>query len=333
MEPPVRIELSKLSHLDVLQLVLPFIPGLVVTLGLMLANSPLANRFDTTLLGYKTKLIIAIAITYVIGSVMITLAGAVEAIINHIAKSHPPTSPWENTYWRRLAAAYVGPDLTPGTKALSLEDLDNLQKYLSSKSGTFDLTKTLTSHRKSTQTLEDGVNKLRLLIDTVTKSAQDSTNLKEELAQKTKLLTESSTILQKLKPSVDTLETHLREIGINQEWISLYHAMQFIPATLQYPYATFSVLARALQCAGLGCIWLMLQYHELWNLGGMLISVALVLTTAYGIFKIGQMSFFYGYHNSSQLAAMIQDLKQRSNKELSPSEGINNGIGKPPAGL
>src|ERR1039458_8256670 len=105
MEPPVRIELSKFSHLDVLQLVLPFIPGLVVTVGLMLANSPLAHRFDTTLLGYKTKLIIAIAITYVIGSVMITLAGAVEAIINHIAKSHPPTSPWENTYWRRLAAA------------------------------------------------------------------------------------------------------------------------------------------------------------------------------------------------------------------------------------
>jgi hypothetical protein len=248
---------------------------------------------------------------------MLTLAGAVELIINQIAKSNPPSSPWENTYWRRVAAAYIGPDLTPGTKAFSIEELDRLLKFLSLKGSTLDPTKTLTSHRKSTQDLEDRVNKLRLTIDTVSKSPQDAANLKEELAVTTKILTDWSTILQKLKPSVDTLDTHLREIGINFEWMSLYYAMQFIPTTSQNPFAAFSVLTQASQCAGVGCIWLMLQYRELWNLGGMVISVALVLTTTYGIFKLGQMKFFYDYYNSSQLAAMIQDLKQR--KQTGPS--------------
>jgi len=63
MEPPLRIELSKFSHFDVIQLVLPFIPGLVVTVGLMLSTSSLAHRFGAIPLGYKTKLAVAIAIT------------------------------------------------------------------------------------------------------------------------------------------------------------------------------------------------------------------------------------------------------------------------------
>jgi len=50
----------------------------------------------------------------------------------------------------------------------------------------------------------------------------------------------------------------------------------------------------------------------------MLLSVALVLTATYSIFKLGQLNFFYDYLNSSQLAAMIQELKQR-NKEINPS--------------
>jgi hypothetical protein len=326
MEPPLRIELSKFSHFDVIQLVLPFIPGLVVTVGLMLSTSSLAHRFGAIPLGYKTKLAVAIAITYVIGSAMITLAQAVEIIINRIIKRGKTSSPWENTYWRRVVAAYMGPDLIPGTKPFSIEDLDRIGKYfVQQRVVTSDPTKQLTSYRNRVRTLEDRLNELSFIIDAKSKSIQNPADVNEVQGQKQTILTEAFTLLQhELKPAMDNIEGLLRENLINHEWLSLYLALQFI--TPQHPnknpFTSFSVLWQALQISGVAAIWLMVQYHEFWNLGGMLVSVALVLATTYGIFKTGWWDDVYTYHTAAQLAIMIQELKQRSGKEASAASSV-----------
>ncbi len=115
MELPFRVELPKLSHLHILELVSPFLPGLVIAAGLMLSTSPVAHRLGSVGLGYKTKVAIGVAATYIAGLaamvVFQSLNYLILTLIFGVVKSHP----WNNTYWRRVAKQYVGAPLSPET--------------------------------------------------------------------------------------------------------------------------------------------------------------------------------------------------------------------------
>jgi hypothetical protein len=74
MELPLKVALPRMSHVHVLQVLLPLVPGMVVTVGLSLSCSPLAQRFWSIGLGYKAKLGGAIALTYILGLALMTTA-------------------------------------------------------------------------------------------------------------------------------------------------------------------------------------------------------------------------------------------------------------------
>ena len=84
MELPVKMELPKLSHLHILEILSPLVPGILVITGLALADSPFSQRFWNIGLGYKGKIALAVALSYSVG---LRLYNALEMV-------HTSTSPY-----------------------------------------------------------------------------------------------------------------------------------------------------------------------------------------------------------------------------------------------
>lgn len=124
MEAPFKVELPRLTHLGFLQLLLPFIPGVVIILGFAVSNSWVSQRFATLPIGYKTKVTFAIVVTYVIGLILSYVTQAATSIVIGLIKPATETLPWNNAYWRQVAGSYVGVTLSPEQRSYSSRDLD-----------------------------------------------------------------------------------------------------------------------------------------------------------------------------------------------------------------
>ena len=143
-------------------------------------------------------------------------------------------------------------------------------------------------------------------------------NAGERLEELTSVSNKASKTLQEMKLKCAESENAFLTIGVQLEWMSLCQALDFLPTNTQDPLSSFKLLMKALQCTGVVGIWLMLKYSELWSLAGMLVCVALVLSTTYAVRLAGQLRHFHGLLNSSQIAAMIQELRQRPGPENTP---------------
>ena len=71
-------------------------------------------------------------------------------------------------------------------------------------------------------------------------------------------------------------------MGVDYEWLSLERALDLLLVTGQ-PYAAFSLFMEALQSAGLSALVLMAYYAGLRSIGGLLLSLGVVLTTVWFI--------------------------------------------------
>jgi hypothetical protein len=151
MELPLRVEIAKLSHLHIIEFLLPLLPGIVISTGLSLSNSTLAQQFWANPIGYKTKLAIAFALTYVSGLALLAIVGTLDVVVLGFLDDNKTASPWRNGYWQRLAREYVGEGLSPDSARYSTAELEEFAKYVT-KDRDKDLR--LLAHRESVDKME-----------------------------------------------------------------------------------------------------------------------------------------------------------------------------------
>lgn len=233
MELPVKLEIPKLSHLHILNVLLPFVPGIVVTLGLSLSGSPLANKMWMFGLGYKTKLTLAIAITYICGLAMMMVTQVVTGRLRKLIFRHKAIgAPWDNSYWRQVAIEYLGDSLAPANGPLTAEAIKKMTPS--------DLDASTARYRQTIQLLEQ----------TKSDSAKNSTD--EAVAAVTRL-DEAKTSVDKAKLDLDASYAVVCSKARDWEWVSLYYALMLLPMP-DDAYAESTSLAGSLQAAGIGAL-------------------------------------------------------------------------------
>jgi len=319
------MELPKLSHLHALQLLLPLLPGVVVAVGLTLSSSSLSHRFWGIDLGYKTKLAVALSLTYVLGLAVMSVVDQGTAIIIGLIQRHhfaPGGAPWENSYWRRVATAYLGRNLSPATASFSLSDLDRINKYAAGVARTRTL--------EILQEFQQIDNRLQELGDKIERATQvGAEQAREALDGFRRQFTELSAKAQQSKQEITQ---NLIEQATSLEWSSLYAALRRLPAPAN-PYEAVSLLMSALQGAGIAAIWLIAKYAELRSLTGVFFFGLLTVSASYARWRISELNYFYGQLSSSQIAAMIQEMRKGKSAEAAlaitseAAEGGKSGVG------
>ena len=73
MDLPLKVDIPKLSHLNILDLLCPFIPGVVVAVGLQTNRTSLLNSFNAIGFGYRTTVLVTTVLVYIAGLAMMQL--------------------------------------------------------------------------------------------------------------------------------------------------------------------------------------------------------------------------------------------------------------------
>jgi hypothetical protein len=259
----------------------------------------------------------AVAAMYVTGVAIMTVTETASSLVMRLIRRPPSATPWANSYWRRVAAHYVGSGLSPDAASFSSsEDLDRLSKYIVGLAGEEDKQLGIAQMRESNLALQKSLESFTETITAATAHPQKSevVALLDDARKKTAELTSK---WQAHTEAIENTERQLRSMGIGFEWISLYHALQFMRfPDVTHPYGGFSMLMTSLQAAGVAALWLLVQFR-MWNLPGLIFAAALVLATSYSIWQEARLGTWFMDLDSAQLAGMIQEIRQH---ESSTSE-------------
>ena len=308
MVPPLRVDLAKLSHVHVLGLLLPFVPGIVMTAGLTLGHSSMVRQFEAIPLGYNTKLAVAVGLTYVIGMALMTVTQACTDSAMMLFKPPSGAGPWNNTYLRRVAASYLGSTLLPDAKPASSDDMEMVAKYMLAVTGKPSQFPSLTALRKTVERSEE-----------ILKKANDDLANGGQLDMDALTITRIKSATEQRRV-LDEIEKGLRTVVADVEWVSLYGALQFLVADVQHPFESVQLLTASLEAAAVGSIGLMIQVHELSNPVAMSFAIVLFMAAIRAqwlLFQVNSHSSNYGLRVT---AAMIKQLQQRSDREAGPEK-------------
>lgn len=313
MESPVRIDLPRLSHLHLLELLLPLVPGIVVATGLTLTSSPIACRFWHIPLGYKARLALALALAYALGLAMTTITQAADSFVMRLLKKYPPAQPWANTYWRRVAASFVGSGLVPKIpSSLSPKELDDLVKYVSGLRENSVATSDFVSRYKSIQKLEESLKKYG---DTTARIPPGKTELAKEITDKgASDASRASSALEEAKRSLAESEETIRIVASDIEWLSLFNALETLPKP-KSPYLPLKFLMTSLQTAAIAAIYLVVEFKELWSPVAAVLWALVLFATTHTLWLDFQFNQYLRNLNSSQIAAMLQAIRDRPQQE------------------
>jgi hypothetical protein len=312
MELPFKFEGPKLTHLHILQLLLPIFPGMVVVIGFALTHSSVAHHLWDIDLGYKVKVALAIATIYTIGLATSSIISVINSVVMRLIRRPRSGTPWANSYWRRIATEYLGSSLSPDTASFSsAEDLDRLNKFIAGLTNKEVQQLGIAKRREALQVIEKSLAQLAGTITGATAQEAQKPELGVLLSKARKVAAEQTSSLKAQKDVIEEVERQLRDLGIEYEWHSLYHALLFMQfPNLADPYGAFSLLMESLQAAGIAALWLMIQ-SGLWSPTGLFFVISLVLTTGFVRWLAFLMNGYYRIFASSQLAGMIQDIRQR----------------------
>ena len=113
MESPIKFEMPKLSHADLLLILIPFAPGLLIAVDVTFSGMRPLQILSTAGVGYKTSVAVALLLIYLAGVTAIQITDLICALI--LTKFNPMknTTLSGDLYWRHLAAKYVGSELSP----------------------------------------------------------------------------------------------------------------------------------------------------------------------------------------------------------------------------
>jgi hypothetical protein len=314
MELPLRVEVSKFSHIHLIQVLLPFVPGSVLSVGLTLGNSWMTTQFGAAQFGYRTKLFLAVALTYMLGLAFLAATKLCTDLVMGTIRRPSKALPWENTYWRRVAMAYVGKDLLPTSLHLSPEEMTAALEYtvaMGRLEKELDL-KSLTSNLDETDRMEKQLSQLEENIDRARKVNPEKA--KEVVDPRAGQVEQFRKAFDKRKEVAADIRAKVEGHAIRGEWRSLYFALDFIPRDIENPYASFVYMLEAMQSAGLAGIWVVLRYSQLRTLTGVAFGAVLIIGATYGLWLAFKVTGTLRDMNSFQIAAMLAELRK------SPSE-------------
>jgi hypothetical protein len=311
MELPFKFEGPKLTHLHILELLLPIVPGMVVVRGFALTHSSVAHHLWDIDLGYKVKVALAIATIYIIGLATSSVISVLNSVVMGIIRPNT-ANPSSNSYWRRIATEYLGISFSPDTASFaSAEDLDRLNKFIAGLTKKEVQLLGIAKRREALQVIEKSLAQLAGTITGATAQEAQKPELGVLLSEARKVATEQTSSLKAQKDMIEEIERQLRGIGIDYEWRSLYHALEFMQfSNLAHPHSAFSLLMESLQAAAIAALWLMIQFG-LWSPTGLFFVTSLFIATSFARWLGFQMNGYYRSFGSAQLAGMIQDITQR----------------------
>jgi len=270
----------------------------------------MATQFGAAQIGYRTKLFLAVALTYVLGLAFLTATKLCTDVVMGIIRRPSKALPWENTYWRRAAIAYVGKDLLPASLHLSTQEMTAALEYIvamARNENEVDL-KSLTNILDETDRMQKQLSKLEESIDRARKvNPEKAKEVVDPLAGQVEQFRRA---FENRKEAVADAHTKLEGLAIRTEWRSLHYALQFISCDIENPYASFVYMMEAMQSAGLAGICVVLQYSQLRTLTGVAFGAVLIIGATYGLWLAFKMNGSLRDMNSFQIAAMLAELRK-----------------------
>jgi hypothetical protein len=297
MDLPLKVDIPKLSHLNILDLLCPFIPGIVVAFSLQSDRTDLFSPFRTTGLGYRTIVIISAVLVYVAGIAMMNLTVTVSNRIYQLIKPQDKIDGSLNSYWRRLATAYVGRDLAPmGVQggAFSSDVFEPAKR----------LREAIETYEKALQTGSAALAKAR----------EAGTKVDENLPTSIAVIDNA---LVNGKSALQTYDASMRKINTDREWATLYNALSRIKST-QHPFAAYGLLSASLQTAAIGALCAMIHNGRSWGVAGTGFCIAVAVSASFAgwqIYKLNSLSKFLG---TAEVADLIEKIRNQSATENGP---------------
>lgn len=132
MESPVKFDLSQLSYPAVLQVVIPWLPGGVITCGAIYLNlADVRSLITTPILPTAAKVVLSLFGTYTMGILLYGITETFFASLAYVAGvavgkwgvDVSKIEPWKNQVWRKVARAYLGPAAPPTDEVQNPEAL------------------------------------------------------------------------------------------------------------------------------------------------------------------------------------------------------------------
>jgi hypothetical protein len=129
--PDIKLDFSRVTYSNVLEIIAPIVPGGILAVGTLVLNPQLAAKLlSNPYLGYRSRLVAAIFISYAAGLLLNLLVSYTSYFVGYILVSSgvfdkfiPNPTPWTNLHWRKLARRFLGPDLAPATDDLYFKEL------------------------------------------------------------------------------------------------------------------------------------------------------------------------------------------------------------------
>jgi hypothetical protein len=135
MMPDIKLDFSRITYSSVLEIVAPIIPGATLAVGTLILNPQLAARLlSNPYLGYRSRIVLAILVSYIAGMLLNLLVSynsyAAGYLFGYTFRSklfkELPT-PWRNLHWRRMARTFLGDDLAPSTDDLYFKEMHDAE--------------------------------------------------------------------------------------------------------------------------------------------------------------------------------------------------------------
>jgi hypothetical protein len=128
--PDIKLDFSRVTYSNVLEIIAPIIPGGILAVGTLVLNPTLAAKvLSNPYLGYRSRLVAAMFISYSAGLLLNLLVSYTSYFIGFVlgyswsSKFFPnPPTPWTNAQWRKIARKFLGPDLAPTTDDLYFKE-------------------------------------------------------------------------------------------------------------------------------------------------------------------------------------------------------------------
>src|ERR1700730_6779684 len=110
MDFAVKMELPKLSHLHIIDMLVPLVPGIIIATGFALRDAPSFKKFWGIELGYKSKLALSVALIYITGMAIMALIEfgnyfLMKCLNSPLQEPHgitPTGEEWRQSTWAKI---------------------------------------------------------------------------------------------------------------------------------------------------------------------------------------------------------------------------------------
>ena len=300
MDLPLKLEIPRLSHADVLKILLPFAPGLVLALNAAFTGFRPLVLAAAWGLGYKAALVCYAVFIYLAGvasTQVVDITSTTLALRLRPARSMPL---YTEPYWRRLVSEYIGSDRSPESIALSDEAAsDHVNRIAQRDAGARDARNNVQlQSQETTRILEEKQKEANLMLD-----GADKTRLLDSLdsirARKNDL--ERDWILR----THNTVKEHA--------WLQVSAAMPLVEE-VDDPYAGFDGLMTALQTSAVIQLAFCSSVSRERNLAVIACAGLLLAVTTFQRFEIYRLSKIYRELNVKPIASMLKSLSASDTK-------------------